>query len=163
MTDFYVDLDDAGQVTPSVRERRFLLAVGVVFGAVGLLIALASLEEIGIYSIFALLNLAACGAVSVGLVMLYRGKNIYNLPLGTFFRMDAQGIHYKFSLFRAPMTYRWESIRSAEMSLYNVHLRVGESIEEIDLEEISNQMQRTHIKQRIREVLTERNLLRQAA
>ena len=163
MTYFHVDLDDAGQVTPSVRERRFLLAAGIFFGATGFFMAMVSLEETGIYSIFALLNLAACGAASVGLVLLYRGRNLYNVPLCTFFRMDAQGIHYKFSLFRSSRMYRWENIRSAEMSLYNVHLRVGESIEEIDLEEISNQMQRTLIKKRIREVLVERNLLRQAA
>ena len=87
------------------------------------------------------------------------GRNIYQLPLSTFFQLDYEKISYKFSVFAAAKIYRWEAIQYAEMTLFVVHLRVKDAIREIDFEEIRNRRQQIVITQKVGKSLIHRGLL----
>ncbi len=163
MEKFYVSLDDFGQITPSDKERKILLGISILFGIGFVFMLVIGFSQNDIYLLFSLVNALLLLSVALGAIFLYRGKNIFQLPLGTFFHVGEERISYKFSIFAAPKIYRWEEIQKAEMNMTVVHLWIKNEIHEIDLQDIQSSAQQRLVKQKVREALQFKGLLKNAA
>ncbi len=163
MEKFYVNLDHYHQVTPSRKERTILLVISILFGIGFVFMLIIGFSQEDIYLLFSFMNALLLLAVAATAGLLYKSKNIFQLPLGTFFQIGDERISYKFSVFSAPRIYNWAEIQKADMSMFVVHLWVKDELHEIDLQEIKNKAQQRIIKQKVREGLQAKGYLPNAA
>ncbi|MDJ1502167.1 hypothetical protein [Xanthocytophaga agilis] len=163
MENFYVDLDTYNQVTPSQTERQILLIIGILFGMGSVFLFILGLTQTDIYLVISLVNALLCLGLAIGAIYLYRGRNLYSLPLGTFFLLNEEKISYKFSLFSKVRQYNWAEIKKAEMSMFVIYLWIGNEFHEIDLQEVKDKGQQRILKQKFKEALKTREFLQQPA
>ena len=160
MEKFHLNLDQFGL---AIRERRIWMAGSIFFCLAFLLTLGFGFQAGGIYILVALLNGVLQLAAAAGCVMFLRGKNIYELPLETFFRIDDEKISCKFSVFSPVKYYCWKDVQKVETSSFLFHFWIEGSIHEIDLQDIRSRGQQKIIKQKLRTALESRNLLKQKA
>lgn len=90
MENFYTNLDNYGQITPSQKERKIVLLIGILFGMGFVFMLIVGFSQNDIYLLFSIINALLLLAVTVGCILLYKGRNIFQLPLGTFFQISEE-------------------------------------------------------------------------
>jgi len=162
MEKFYIDLDKTGQTIVSHSRRRIFLAVGLFWGVAALVMLISGFLNGGwelllfAYNAFIYIFLAAI------CISLFQGKNLLSLPLGNFFSLDRDSIRYRFSAFSPTTTIEWSCIRFAEIQLFTVFFQTGDSVLEINLEEIRHLPTRRLIKEKIRQSISQYGITRLA-
>jgi hypothetical protein len=161
MENFYVSLDDFGQIDPSGKEQNILLGIGALFILGSLFLLAVGISQEAVYLLLLLVNTLLCLTVGVACIGLARRRNLFQLPLGTFFQVTDAKISFKLSIFGSTTTYHWDEIQKAEMSIFMVHLWIKSEIQEIDLQDIQNRNQQLLIKQQVRKALTHKGFIKQ--
>lgn len=150
MKAFHIDLDDTGQTVVDRSRRHLFLLASVLLCVIALAMIVFGALQGPAEAIFCLLNAGLYLFMAVISFQLWRGKNIISLSLGNFFSVSDYCIRYRFSAFSRPKEICWHRVRFAEIRLYTVFLWIGDTITEINLEEIRHLPTRQLIKDRLR-------------
>ncbi len=155
MRDFHVDLDSTGQTIVHHSRRQLFLVASILVFLIALVMIVSSFLQEGWLMVFFSINSGIYLFVAAVCFQLYHGKNVLSLSLGNFFSLTDRCIRYRFSAFTKPKEICWEKVRFAEIRLFTVFLWIGDSITEINLEEIRHLPTRQLIKQRLRTQINE--------